>query len=503
MEPSPAPRELIVVTEPEFRLRVDSAGVKSLIAAPLGSLNELLVSEGATLEPLFGLSEDLANRRFLMSAADFPSPFTAPSLFYKVSAPDSNLHFLAKRLREQEWVRAAFVKPGVELPFMTSGRSFEPAPPPLVTQDLLGRQQYLGPNGINAFAAWKCPGGDGNGIRIIDVEGAWRFTHEDLKENQGGVAGGTETSELGWRNHGTAVLGVLSGDRNQGLNFGIIGICPEANVRGVSVFGQPASHLPFDSGTAAAIRQAADLLSEGDIMLIELHTPGPPKFEVRQDQDGYIPIEWWPDNLAAIQYAVSKGVIVVEAAGNGNRNLNADIFEVNPADPFGPFPASWKNPFEPNGPDSGAILVGAGAPPLGLNGSDFGPERSRMARSNFGDRVDAQGWGQEVTTSGFGNLQQGDDEDRWYTPDFGGTSAAAPMVAGALACVQGALLSAGKSRLKPLEARALLRDEKTGLPQMDGDPDDNRPKSQRIGNRPDIRKMLDKLGVCPGPAEAL
>src|SRR5207247_2522790 len=163
--------------------------------------------------------------------------------FYKVWAPDDRLEALAEQLRGHPVVHAAFIKPGVELPFMSSGIERVPSEPDAVTRDFSDRQIYLGnaQHGINAIAAWAHAGGGGSNVRIVDVEGAWRFTHEDLVENQGGVAGGTETGKLSWRNHGTAVLGILSGDRNQGHNFGIIGVCPEANVRGVSVFGQPAS----------------------------------------------------------------------------------------------------------------------------------------------------------------------------------------------------------------------------------------------------------------------
>src|SRR5207253_6497079 len=100
----------------------------------------------------------------------------------------------------------------------------------------------------------------------------------------------------------------------------------------------------------------------------------------------------------------------------------------------------------------GAIVVGAGAPPRLLTGVDYGPDRSRLDFSNFGSMVDAQGWGQEVTTCGFDQLFA-PDEDRWYKLDFGGTSSATPMVAGALACVQGILRNAGKPPLTPARAR--------------------------------------------------
>lgn len=493
MKPSPAARELIVIAEPDVGLRATAAGLTSVAEASINSLDQLLASEGVTLEPLFGLSEDLMDRRSLPPTAGATAP--AMSLFYRVAAPASRLESLAEQFRLDPAVHAAFVKPGVELAFMNSGREWPPPPPPApITPDLSNEQVYLGVRGVNAIAAWAKPGGGGAQVRIIDVEGAWRFTHEDLTENQGGVAGGSESPSLDWRNHGTAVLGILSGDRNQGHNLGIIGICPEANVRGVSVFGQPGSHMTDDADSPAAMRQAADLLREGDILLIELHLPGPMvNFQFNEEQTGYVPVEWWPDNLAAIQYAVKKGVIVVEAAGNGAANLDDDIFEQNPGPPHGPFPASWKNPFRRTNVDSGAILVGAGAPARLINGQDFGPSRSRMAFSNYGHNIDAQGWGEDATTCGFGNRLGGNDEDRWYMRDFGGTSAAAPMVAGALACVQGALLAAGKPPLTPLEARELLH--RTGATQTDSAPEAGRPATQQIGNRPDLVQMMLDRGL--------
>ena len=73
----------------------------------------------------------------------------------------------------------------------------------------MANQLYLeaAPGGIDARYAWLCAGGRGRDVRIIDIEGAWRFTHEDLLQNQGGVIGGVQSVDLGWRNHGTAVVG--------------------------------------------------------------------------------------------------------------------------------------------------------------------------------------------------------------------------------------------------------------------------------------------------------
>ena len=139
--------------------------------------------------------------------------------------------------------------------------------PPVSTPNFTARQGYLGksPKGIDARFAWTRSGGKGANVRLIDIEGAWRFTHEDLTQNQGGVVGGTMSTNIGWRNHGTAVVGEFGGDFTP---FGITGICPDANVRAISIFGN-------DMSPAQAIVRAADMLSPGDIILIELHYPGP------------------------------------------------------------------------------------------------------------------------------------------------------------------------------------------------------------------------------------
>jgi hypothetical protein len=490
MYSSPAPRELIVVTDPEIGLRVTAEGLRSKSDRSLRSLGAMLSMARARLEPVFGLSEDLLEYRISnLNSEKLPRP-TYWSRFYKLSAPDEVLETLAELLRDHWAIQSVFIKPGAELPLHSTYEGLVPAEPDEATTDYSGLQIYLGPSphGINAREAWKKPGGKGEGINIIDVEGAWRFTHEDLKENCGGLIGGVQNPALFWRDHGSAVMGMLGGDLNAGGNFGVIGICPDANLAAVSIFGQPTSHLAGDSGTAAAIRQAADKLNKGDIMLLELQLPGPArKFQVAadaQDQVAYVPVEWWPDNLLAIQYAVTKGIIVVEAAGNGASNLDDPILNANPPAPQGPFPADWKNPLERKDVDSGAILVGAGAPPN--SNTVTTPDRGRLDSSNFGHQIDAQGWGRDVVTCGVGDLQ-GIDEDRWYQSDFGGTSAAAPMVAGALASVQGILDKAGKKRLTPARARELLR--QTGSPQT------GNAASERIGNRPDILTMLTELGL--------
>lgn len=476
----PGRAELILVADPAADLHATPQGLESRAGANTRGLAEVLGREGVAVEPLFGMSEDAIRARSM--GLDEAGPAVDLGTFYHVSAPEDELEELAERLRNLDEVAGAYVKPPGGLPLAIDEEILaEMAPsgdePPAATPNFVARQLYLNaaPVGIDARYAWALAGGRGAGVRIIDCEWGWRFNHEDLRLIQGGVVVGTGISD---DNHGTAVLGEYSGDRNA---FGIEGICPDARAMAASFATLP---------TATVIRQAADRLGRGDILLLEIHRQGPGASGV--GQDGYIAIEWWPDDLAAIRYAVSRGVIVVEAAGNGARDLDAAIYNTRPAG----FPTSWRNPFNPANPTSGAVLVGAGAPPPGTHGRDHGPDRSRLGFSNYGRRVDAQGWGREVTTTGYGDLQGGTDKDRWYTDTFSGTSSASPIVVGALGCVQGVLRARGRPLLTPATARQLLR--LTGSPQQDAP---GRPRTQRIGNRPDVKQMIRRL--VPGvPEEA-
>ena len=107
---------------------------------------------------------------------------------------------LADTLREHDLVEFAYPKPPVALPSAPAG------------DDLRGGQGYLddAPGGIGARAAWERPGGTGAGVRIIDVEGDWRFTHQDLGARSA-LAGGSPAGDVERRNHGTNVLGMLIG----------------------------------------------------------------------------------------------------------------------------------------------------------------------------------------------------------------------------------------------------------------------------------------------------
>ncbi len=509
-------RELIVITSPGMELRASPEGLASAAGMNVDALAAVLTSEGASMQPLFGESEEQLRAEATALSAETGAEVPDLSVYYRVEAPEEKMDQLAERLRQIEGVEAAYVKPPaepasariqdvselvkkmppVEVELVPPPRLNDMAAaaeePPTVTPDFNSRQQYLdaAPIGVDARYAWTVPGGRGWDVRIIDIEWGWNYTHEDLVVNQGGVVAGTNSPD---RNHGTAVLGEFSGDAN---SYGITGISPDANVSSVSL---------VSFGTSQAIRNAADRLRPGDIILLEVHRAGP-RSPSGSGQFGYIAIEWWPDDFAAIRYAVSKGIVVVEAGGNGGQNLDDPIYNT----PAAGFPSTWRNPFNTANPSSGAVLVGAGCPPSPTHGRTFQPgwgdiyaDRGRCFFSNYGSHVDTQGWGWEVTSTGYGDLQGGTNANLWYTDQFSGTSSASPIVVGVLACLQGVLRAHGRIPLSPARAREVLRN--TGSAQQDapaftfipnmigsGYPQNHpvRPRTQRIGNRPNLRQLI-------------
>jgi hypothetical protein len=316
--------------------------------------------------------------------------------------------------------------PAVELASLH--RTDNPLPadldPPTPDLDIL--QGYRGDEtGIDVDGA-AALGYDGTGIHIADVEQNWDLEHEDLAD----VAAELEAGVTIWPaqddpNHGTAVIGSLvAGDDG----YGITGMTHGATL---TVYPEV-----IDDGVyrrAEAIASAAADSAEGDVLLLEIQ-------ETEPILGAYAPGEVEEMVFMVTRMATDAGIVVVAAAGNGNVDLDA------------PELAYYRD----RG-DSGAIIVGAGAP-----GS-----RDKLDFSTHGSRVDVQGWGVEVFTTGYGNYAiYGGDPRQSYTSTFSGTSSASPIVTAAAVLVQ----QAAKARLGfPLtsqQMRAVLIG--TGLPQGAG-----------------------------------
>ncbi|MEV8638114.1 S8 family serine peptidase, partial [Streptosporangium sp. NPDC051023] len=259
--------------------------------------------------------------------------------------------------------------------------------------------------------------------RLSGAATQWNLCHEDFA---GRVATGgvvqvpamfgepcTNDSSVG---HGTAAAGIIGAQDDNGL--GMAGIAPHATL-----------HL---SGTVIpdSIAYATARSGPGDVILYEVG--------LILDSSG----RWYPWEEESVVYdqtvlATAAGVTVIEAAGNGGNSLD------DPADPYATTIMGR--------PDSGAIMIGAGAPPSpgGTNctGSTPPAARTALSFSTYGSRVDVQAYGACAATLGTPGGQDltpsETNPNKAYTGSFSGTSSASAIVAGAVTALQGVAKQAG------------------------------------------------------------
>jgi subtilisin family serine protease len=329
-----------------------------------------------------------------------------------------------------------------------------------VDDDYAADQDYLdaAPTGIDARWAWTQPNAEGSGVGVIDLEQGWLPNHEDVVAKAPTLVYGDNRDGInGYKgNHGTAVLGEMIAEDN---TVGVVGIAPGVtSVRMVSYYDaatDTALHV------ADAIAAAIPVMNPGDVLLLEV-------------QRNFLPTETDDDDFDAIRLAVALGIVVVEAAGNGFTDLDAYVDAVA---------GQILNRASADFRDSGAIMVGAAESPLPHDRADF---------SNNGSRIDCYGWGENVVTCGYGNLDDGGgNDDLTYTDTFSGTSSASPIVSGAALIVQGKYEALTATRLSPTQMRALLSDPATGTPQGPN-------VAGNVGVMPNLRAIIeDTLGLVP------
>lgn len=469
---APQARDYVIV---ELRYESPVAFTASKFEAPepardqAATLNNTLAKfDIETMRSHFGMKSAVVKSRVAVAAVLPPEPL--PEKFAKkgmdtqfiqsgfvqvVPKKEGDAKKIAKELNAKDPVWKAYVAPR-PVPAMPEGsaagsRNFEPS------QGYL----YSPPVGIGAVEVWSLAGAKGRGVTICDIEGNWNRQHEDLPSGIQ-LIGGTVIPDVGWRNHGTAVLGEMVSIPNA---KGTVGISHQAK----AVVQSAVINNVFN--TAGAINNAASVLGKGDVILIELQAEGP--------NGKYVAMQYWDDVFSAIKAATEKGITVVEAAGNGDENFDLAIFNNTGLQK-----------------DSGAIVVGAGVPPTnhldfagfgaGFPGyASLGVPRSRIFFSNYGKIVNVQGWGWHVTTCGYGDAQGGASENVWYTLRFSGTSSASPIVTGAVACLQGRAKAKNGAPLTPAKVRKILMS--TGTPQQPGP---GVPLTQNIGPLPNLVEAM-------------
>lgn len=439
------PAQVVVKFAEGSNVRLKAGRLVSPARVDLSRVQDLVANR--RIESFFaGLERELATVQKDIEALQPAGARPGPDLqsYYLVS---SNGHDDSRRLIAR--LNALDI---VELAYPKERPSPPPGDIPPPTPDFTGLQawQAAAPSGFDMRAIRQLTGAWGKGLAVLDIEWGWWFDHEDIAGLRASSLKGPPLSRTAYNHHGTAVIGEIASDPDQ---FGVTGMTPDVGV--LCVTDYPATGY----SVARAILTGLPFLQKGDVMLLEAQT------WLGTGRLG--PTEWNQADFDAIVTATKKGVIVVEAAGNGGQNLD---------DP------KLGGAFELTKRDSGAIIVGASE----------GSSLTRAGFSCYGSRIDANGWGLNVVTTGYGDLfNPNSDHRQRYTRVFSGTSSASPMVTSTVV----ALLAGAKAQWSPQrydrmvdhkEIRRLLRTYGTSL------------TGQGIGLRPDLDKLLKGAGLIRG-----
>ncbi len=237
---------------------------------------------------------------------------------------------------------------------------------------------------------WNPPGSAQVTVAVIDT-GIFD-SHEDLAGRVVGgrnfvAAAGTTSAWRDDNGHGTHVAGTIGARTNNGI--GIAGIAPQASLLAVKVLDKDGTGAEADM--AQGIRWAAE--QGADVLNVSIESP---EYSDLLDE--------------ACQYARSKGCIIVAAAGNSGTNRVS-------------FPAVLP----------GVIAVGATKQQGNARAdfSDFGPELDLMAPGTTTDGDQGVGLWAPVR-----NVSPGLENQTDRYAQYGGTSMAAPHVAGVAALVR-------------------------------------------------------------------
>ena len=329
-------------------------------------------------------------------------------------------------------------------------------------------QGYLdvAPNGVDAYDAWKQPGGDGASQELVDLEQGWKLDHEDLAGHFPSPAsallfGSNMSASVP---HGTKTLGVICGLDN---TVGIVGIAPNAaQVNLVSYSGNP--HNIPKAILIGAIKllhvPKFPALRRGGVLVLEV------QLENLGGLITQLPCEADPLTRLCIRFVTALGVAVIEAAGNGNGDLDTYVNGAGHA---------VFNRNKPSFKESGAIMVASGwfveaparNPPYAL---------TRRPGSNNGSRIDCHAWGEMVATTTFEVDPAG--VVTLYTGGYNSTSSATAIVAGAALSVQGMAEAKLGLPFKPGKLREYLSEASSG---------------GGLSNTPSLNPVADKIGVMP------
>jgi hypothetical protein len=316
----------------------------------------------------------------------------------------------------------------------------------------------------------------GIGLAVVDV--GWNLDHEALRHIGRPPLFPMDMTEVPADTHGTAVLGVVvGGAKIQGIAEGATVKALVFPTRGPTSIAEQLLEFLDD--------KANNALQCGDILLIEIEQ------EAGDGAPEGLPLEVQPEVFSAIQLAVSRGIVVIEAAGNGAKQGSVRVgWDLDEIARDGRHAPAWRQKSGGNGviPRSGAIMV-SGCKPFRQGVAEPYTVDPRL---NHGSMVGCYGFGSTVVTSG-GNFPppgrdrapNRDDPNVWYDCGFGMTSAAAAMVAGAALAIQRMAYEELGHALSPSQLQAVLGNPNGGTSvQRNG---------RRVGIVPHLPKVRDLL----------
>lgn len=228
---------------------------------------------------------------------------------------------------------------------------------------------------INVEQAWDETKGEGVTVAVIDTGVSKVPDLEQTEFVEGYDFVNNQTDALDDVGHGTHVAGTIAQSTNNG--YGVAGIAYKAKIMPLKVLG-------VNGGTVADIAEAVKFAADNKADVINMSLGGGGDSQLMRD---------------ALKYAHDKGVVIIAAAGNENRNSAS-------------FPARYPQVISVSATDS----VGNKAP-----------------YSNFGAGVDISAPGGSETGK---IIQETIIDNQTSFMGFQGTSMASPHVAGVAALVK-------------------------------------------------------------------